>query len=192
MSTRSETTRRLRDAARAAVIADGIGGCRIDRICKRAGLTRGAFYSNYSNLEELLSATLSEHLTVLTNRALSLDAEWVETITRFTPELYALDGPEKIAALLLNVAVATGLTGEAELINMEILTAAAHGWMPTLPLDAMRDALTHVGRVVLTAAGRTPTTDDDTLGIILMRLAPRDALNANLATTLFMALSEPD
>ena len=91
MSTRSETTRRLRDAARAAVVADGIGGCRIDRICKRAGLTRGAFYSNYSNLEELLSATLSEHLTVLTNRALSLDAEWVETITRFTPELYALD-----------------------------------------------------------------------------------------------------
>ena len=45
---RSEATRkRLMDAASMIFAEDGFDGASVERICKKAGLTRGAFYSNY-------------------------------------------------------------------------------------------------------------------------------------------------
>ena len=48
MRERSETQQRLVEAARIVMINYGIEGCTQQRICKEAGLTRGAFYSNYA------------------------------------------------------------------------------------------------------------------------------------------------
>ena len=50
---RSNTRARLIDAATEVFIAKGISGARIDDIVSRAGFTRGAFYSNYSSIDDM-------------------------------------------------------------------------------------------------------------------------------------------
>lgn len=59
---REETRRRLLAAA-AVVFADrGIGAASIDHIAVAAGFTRGAFYSNFDDKDDLIAAMLEEHL----------------------------------------------------------------------------------------------------------------------------------
>lgn len=55
---RANTRQRLLDAAVDVFIAKGFAGTRIDDVVKKAGFTRGAFYSNYSSLDELLQEAL--------------------------------------------------------------------------------------------------------------------------------------
>ncbi|MBO0856545.1 MAG: TetR family transcriptional regulator, partial [Nocardia sp.] len=50
---RAETRQRLLEAAFDAFAEEGFGRCTVEQICERAGFTRGAFYSNFSSLEEL-------------------------------------------------------------------------------------------------------------------------------------------
>ncbi len=50
---RAETRQRLLDAAFDAFAEEGFGRCTVEQICERAGFTRGAFYSNFTSLEEL-------------------------------------------------------------------------------------------------------------------------------------------
>src|SRR5687768_7060929 len=61
-ATRAETRERLFVAA-AEVFQDvGIGAASIDAIAQAAGLTRGAFYSNFANKDELIVAMLEDHV----------------------------------------------------------------------------------------------------------------------------------
>ncbi|MBL1079502.1 TetR/AcrR family transcriptional regulator [Nocardia sp. 2] len=53
---RSETRQRLLDAAFEAFAEDGLGRCTVEQLCDRAGYTRGAFYSNFTSLDELFLA----------------------------------------------------------------------------------------------------------------------------------------
>lgn len=53
---RSQTRQRLLDAAFDAFADDGLGRCTVEQICERAGYTRGAFYSNFTSLDELFLA----------------------------------------------------------------------------------------------------------------------------------------
>ncbi|NKY84279.1 TetR/AcrR family transcriptional regulator [Nocardia veterana] len=53
---RAETRQRLLDAAFDAFADEGFGRCTVEQICERAGFTRGAFYSNFTSLEELFLA----------------------------------------------------------------------------------------------------------------------------------------
>ncbi|MEV6767487.1 TetR family transcriptional regulator [Nocardia sp. NPDC051030] len=53
---RSETRQRLLNAAFDAFADDGFGRTTVEQICERAGFTRGAFYSNFTSLEELFLA----------------------------------------------------------------------------------------------------------------------------------------
>jgi AcrR family transcriptional regulator len=48
----------LIDEARAALIEEGIGGVKIDRLAARLGVTRDGFYHNFEDREALLSALL--------------------------------------------------------------------------------------------------------------------------------------
>ncbi|MCI6206341.1 MAG: TetR/AcrR family transcriptional regulator [Corynebacterium glucuronolyticum] len=191
MSTRTETIKRLREATRRIIIRKGIGGCRIDRITTEAGLSRGAFYSNFSSLDELLSSTLTEHLTGLTKRALALDDRWSDSITRFTPEYSSLSDGDKLSTLLRNAAVASGLDADAEIINLEMIAAVTRGQFSDLPLDALEEALYHVATVVLCAVGRVPASPDAPLGLALLKLAPRDEVTTRLATIALTSLSRP-
>jgi len=66
---RAETRQRLLDAALLVFGEEGFGRASVEDVCERAGYTRGAFYSNFSSLDELFlamweqrSATLLESL----------------------------------------------------------------------------------------------------------------------------------
>ena len=60
--TRAETRERLFEAAAEVFQERGIGAASIDAIAEAAGLTRGAFYSNFANKDELIAAMLADHV----------------------------------------------------------------------------------------------------------------------------------
>lgn len=53
---RGQTRQRLLDAAFDTFAEEGFGHSTVEMICERAGYTRGAFYSNFTSLEELFLA----------------------------------------------------------------------------------------------------------------------------------------
>lgn len=58
---RPETRARMLDAAMAAFADIGFGGATIDEICRRAGYTTGAFYSNFASKDDLFYALFDAH-----------------------------------------------------------------------------------------------------------------------------------
>ncbi|MGW8376941.1 TetR family transcriptional regulator [Streptomyces sp. ODS28] len=53
---RARTRERLLDAALEVFAEEGFGRSTVEQVCERAGYTRGAFYSNFSSLDELFLA----------------------------------------------------------------------------------------------------------------------------------------
>ncbi|MCA0293915.1 MAG: TetR/AcrR family transcriptional regulator [Actinobacteria bacterium] len=58
---RSQTRERLMDAAVALFAAKGVLGASVEEICERAEFTRGAFYSNFADKDDLCLAVLNRH-----------------------------------------------------------------------------------------------------------------------------------
>ncbi len=61
-ATRDETRDRLIAAAAKLFIERGISAANIEAICDEAGLTRGAFYSNFETKDQLVLAMLDQHV----------------------------------------------------------------------------------------------------------------------------------
>ena len=57
---RAETRARLLAAALEVFAEEGFGRSSVEQVCERAGFTRGAFYSNFSSLDELFLAMWEE------------------------------------------------------------------------------------------------------------------------------------
>ncbi|MCP2319962.1 transcriptional regulator, TetR family [Nocardia amikacinitolerans] len=57
---RAATRKRLLTAAYEVFAEDGFGRATVERVCERAGFTRGAFYSNFTSLDELFLAMWEE------------------------------------------------------------------------------------------------------------------------------------
>ena len=85
---RAETRARLLDAAFHVFAAKGFGPARIDDVCAAAGYTRGAFYSNYTTLDELFFDLYDERAALIAAQVTSaltappLDASITEIIER--------------------------------------------------------------------------------------------------------------
>ena len=60
--TRDHTREKLFEAAARVFEDQGIGGASIEAIAAAAGLTRGAFYSNFKSKDELIIAMLEDHV----------------------------------------------------------------------------------------------------------------------------------
>lgn len=60
MRRRADTRAALLDAARAIIRTRGVEAANATAICEGAGFTRGAFYSNFADLDELLLAVMQE------------------------------------------------------------------------------------------------------------------------------------
>ncbi|MCG3751964.1 TetR/AcrR family transcriptional regulator [Amycolatopsis sp. Poz14] len=72
---RPQTVSSLLDAALEVFADRGFRGTSIEEVCERAGLTRGAFYSNYRTKEELFFALFDRHAQrVLDRLADAVDA----------------------------------------------------------------------------------------------------------------------
>ncbi len=74
---RENTRQRLIDAAADVFLEKGFAGAHIDDVVRRAGFTRGAFYSNYSSIDEIMR----EVIVVRADQLLDLARDAVATIT---------------------------------------------------------------------------------------------------------------
>lgn len=92
--TREETCERLLDSAACLFAERGVLGTTIDEVVARAGLTRGAFYSNFRDRDELASLVAEHKVT--------------ETIARNLRILTEHEDPEKFAAALAEAFVEDG------------------------------------------------------------------------------------
>ncbi len=79
------TRRRLLDAAQEVFAEHGFDGASIDEICTRAGFSRGAFYSNFSDKADLLITLCERRATAFADVEL--------------PGFLALPEPERIGAV---------------------------------------------------------------------------------------------
>jgi AcrR family transcriptional regulator len=60
---RVNTRERLLDAALDVFSERGLGGTTVEQVCDRAGFTRGAFYSNFSSVQELFLASCERSMS---------------------------------------------------------------------------------------------------------------------------------
>ena len=58
---RENTHARLIEAATTVFVAKGFEGAKIDDLVREAGFTRGAFYSNFSSMDEVILETILQH-----------------------------------------------------------------------------------------------------------------------------------
>lgn len=92
---RAETRERLLEAARFVFAEKGFGHTSVEDVCERAGYTRGAFYSNFSSLDELFLAMWEQRLAAL----LGSFAESLEAASR-EDVLSLEDGVERLLEVL--------------------------------------------------------------------------------------------
>lgn len=141
---RENTRARLVEAAADIVASKGIASTRIDDIVKKAGFTRGAFYSNYSSVEEVL------------REAIVARAEFLAHQLREAVE--AIEGPPSVDTLMevLDAIRPEGrtmyiLTTEYRLYRMrspeaEEIPVARREQFSSLVAGTVQDALARMGR----------------------------------------------
>ena len=66
---RTDTQRRLIDAGRHIIAEYGIGGSSVNLITSRAGFTRGAFYSNFTDMDHFVRMVIRNEWTRTLSRA---------------------------------------------------------------------------------------------------------------------------
>ncbi|MEH0111207.1 TetR/AcrR family transcriptional regulator [Tersicoccus sp. MR15.9] len=72
---RTETRRRLLEATEQILLDGGISAVTVDSVTGRAGYTRGAFYSNFTSVDELIFGIYSDRQTRLLDRLTSVAAD---------------------------------------------------------------------------------------------------------------------
>jgi AcrR family transcriptional regulator len=123
---RAQTRARLLAAAFAVFAERGFGHVRIEDVCERAGYTRGAFYSNFGDLNELFFALYSQRAEQVT-----------EQVSQSLRDARGLTG----AALVRRVAGALPVDRDWILIKTDFLLHAARQPGLAALLAAHRDAL---------------------------------------------------
>ncbi|MFM9368433.1 TetR/AcrR family transcriptional regulator [Streptomyces sp. Da 82-17] len=151
---RPQTTARLLEAAQETFAERGFHGSSIEVICERAGLTRGAFYSNFRAKEDLFFALFDLHAQRVVDRL----AEAVD-------ELDAADDPVR------TVLARMGAVDETErrwyLLSTEFtLHAIRHPETARALADhdrRLREEITGLLARLFDRLGRRPTVDLDLL-----------------------------
>ena len=157
---RTNTRARLIEAAADVIVSKGIAGARIDDVVKQAGFTRGAFYSNYSSLQDVLTeAIVSRSNALLEKIAQAVDSiEGPPTMTSLMELLEAIR-PEARTIYLL--------TTEYSLFQLRNPDS------PTIPGTARADftaRLSGTVEKVLDRMGRRPTVSTASLADLVSLL----------------------
>jgi AcrR family transcriptional regulator len=111
---RDATRERVLDAAREVFAERGVFGATVEEICERAGFTRGAFYSNFTDKDDVVGAVIErEHDRLLAH----LDA----SVAELSPQVEAsFDLPEALAALMGGVLASIPVDRQLSLIQTEL------------------------------------------------------------------------
>lgn len=159
--TREETRQQLVDAAAVVFTDVGVGAATVERVAEAAGLTRGAFYSNFSSMEELAAAMLEDHLarSWVHNRALAgRHPDPADLVRALRDDTTRGDDPLHTNPLL-----------QVELMlfvarNTELRVVASEH------VNAMRRLVGEIATAALHARGVAPPIDPTQLGTILVAL----------------------
>ncbi|MFX0577505.1 TetR/AcrR family transcriptional regulator [Nocardia nepalensis] len=120
---RTETRKRLLTAAYQVFAEEGFGRTSVERVCDRAGFTRGAFYSNFSSLDELFLAMWEQRSAAMIagvratlddfsvegvvdvraaverlDRAVPIDEDWYRITAEFTTHALRTPGLRQVMA----------------------------------------------------------------------------------------------
>ncbi|MFJ5774142.1 TetR/AcrR family transcriptional regulator [Streptomyces sp. NPDC093094] len=91
---RARTRANLLDAAFAVFAAKGFGRVSIEEVCEAAGYSRGAFYSNFSTLDELFFALYRQ-------RAELIAAQVAGALAQDGPDLDVVQSVDRVTEVLL-------------------------------------------------------------------------------------------
>jgi AcrR family transcriptional regulator len=119
---RAQTRQRLLEAAREVFAREGFGRSTVEQVCEAAGFTRGAFYSNFTSLDELFLEMWAQESATLLSRldgvsaddvpqlkdvrsgvervleALPIDTEWFQITAEFTAHAVRTPGLAQVMA----------------------------------------------------------------------------------------------
>jgi len=119
---RAQTRQRLLEAAREVFAREGFGRSTVEQVCEAAGFTRGAFYSNFTSLDELFLEMWAQESAALLGRldgvsaddvpqvkdvrsgvervleALPIDTEWFQITAEFTAHAVRTPGLAQVMA----------------------------------------------------------------------------------------------
>ena len=119
---RAHTRQRLLDAAREVFAREGFGRSTVEQVCEAAGFTRGAFYSNFTSLDELFLEMWAQESASMLSRlqdmaaddaptvkdlrsavkrvmgALPVDTEWFQITAEFTAHAVRTPGLAQVMA----------------------------------------------------------------------------------------------
>jgi len=145
---RTETRKRLISAAYQVFAEEGFGRATVERVCDRAGFTRGAFYSNFTSLDELFLAMWEQRsAAMIAGVRATLDAFSVEGVVDLRAAVERLDRAVpidedwyRITAEFTTHALRTPGLRQVMAAREEAIVAAL---MPTIVT-----ALTRIGRTV--------------------------------------------
>jgi AcrR family transcriptional regulator len=158
--TREETRQRLFAAAAGVFAEHGVGATTVEQLVSAAGLTRGAFYSNFDTMEELASAMLDDHLehSWAHNRELSEHHPDPTDLVRALRFDTRRDDPLHASPLLQ--------------IELMLFVARTTELRPALGnhLRTMRTLVGDMAVAALRARGVEPPVPRDQLGMILVAL----------------------
>ena len=159
--TRDDTCEKLFKAAARVFEEQGIGGASIEAITAAAGLTRGAFYSNFKSKDELIIAMLEEHVEQSIRRNLDLLAR------HKSPSDY-IDALKSMDRSLQDP------LGRSPLLHMEMIlfVARAAKRRPELAkrLRARRKLVADIVETTLKNSGKTRSVDPAWAGAILLAM----------------------
>jgi AcrR family transcriptional regulator len=161
---RAATRQRLLTAAAEIFAERGMHGATVEDICEAAGFTRGAFYSNFADKEELFSALLRQK-----------EEELLTQITRVVgDDVQATDAGDIIDQLVEKVLAIQPMDRESHLVHAEFSLYAIRNPAIARDLtregDRFRDELAGLVEGALARAGRR------------LIVAPQDAVAIMIAT----------
>ena len=154
---RENTRARLIEAATSVFVEKGFAGAKIDDVVRAAGFTRGAFYSNYSSMEDLLGeAVLAHGRRILARFREAIDSSWDPSVDGLMEVLEAMRADGRTMYIL---------TSELGLYAMR--HPEAYGKFEDYHIGLNREVYKLV-ESILAKIGREPTTDIDRVSSALV------------------------
>ncbi|MCK7675861.1 TetR/AcrR family transcriptional regulator [Corynebacterium pygosceleis] len=151
MRSNPETRAKLVSATREVIVAHGFEGCTLERICRTAGFTRGAFYSNFADKDALFTLVVRDEYARVIELLDAVTREWVAAFhpgarhTSCSDEVAA----EKLTDALLRTRERLGLDRDFLVLHNELLARAAREpeWAMQF-MEINRDFVMGVGRAL--------------------------------------------
>lgn len=161
MGNRIDTQERLIAATRHIIIEEGMEATSLEHICKTAGFTRGAFYSNFASKDSLLAALAEDEYTGLIERLRLTIDHWASSSSFVEEDGVEASGELLIENLLFEALDAIGTNRELHLLHTELLLRSIRDpeWAKRF-LDINLEFVDELGRSlewILEAAGRELT-----------------------------------